>query len=211
MSTLIERLTPADQRANEQLYASHDSDDGWNKVVKKYNFTVLAEIEDFCGVPIRGSKVLDVGCGTGDFFPFLEERGVGEYLGIDVLSSSIVKARDKYPSGVFRQGDFLVEPEGETFDYAFCSGAFFARLPSGNWEYIRKMLSRMWSVSSVGIGFNYITDQTGIKPEDPYFVYSRAHVLELCQELFTSDLSVERKWFITARQDTVFLRKPQDS
>ncbi|EKD86851.1 MAG: hypothetical protein ACD_37C00126G0004 [uncultured bacterium] len=208
----LERLTVEDQVANAHLYQVWDRegvDDGWYSQIKDFNFTTLLRIEDLTQNPLRGTSVLDVGCGTGDFFPNLREAGVGEYLGIDVLSPSIEKARTKYPDGAFRQGDFLVEPYGEKFDFAFLSGALTTALPSDNTAFMMRMLARMGQVTNSGFAFNYLTG-TKQKLEGVHLThfYSRELVALLCDELFpNADRFVIPSQLGPTMQDTVFIVK----
>lgn len=51
-------------------------------------------------------KVLDVGCGTGILYPFLQKRGVVSYLGIDLSPKMLEIARLKYPAASFAEADY---------------------------------------------------------------------------------------------------------
>lgn len=212
---MVERLTVQDQRANAHLYklwTQEGVDDGWDPRIKDFNFNTLLRLGDLSKTPLRGSRVLDVGCGTGDFFPSLRDAGIGEYLGIDVLSPSIEKARAKYPEGVFRQGDFLVEPTGEKFDFAFLSGSLTTALPSGNTQFMMRMLARLGQVTDSGFAFNYLTGATEeIEGEMLTHFYSRDLVAFLCDELFpNADRFVIPSQIGVSIQDTVFVvKKPR--
>ncbi len=211
----FERLTTADQAANAHLYRVWDQegvDDGWNPQVKDFNFRTLLKLGDLTQKPIHGASVLDVGCGTGDFFPSLKAAGVGEYLGIDVLSTSIEKARERHPEGTFRQGDFLVEPYGEKFDFAFLSGALTIAIPSGNTRFMMRMLARLGQVTDSGFAFNYLTGTTQkFDGEMLTHFYPRELVAFLCDELFPdSDRFVIPSQIGVSIQDTVFVvKKPK--
>lgn len=65
-----------------------------------------------------GSKVLEIGCGTGDLLHSLSpDRGVG----IDISPKMIGIARSKYPSLVFLEGDAEDLPLSEPFDFVILS------------------------------------------------------------------------------------------
>jgi SAM-dependent methyltransferase len=77
---------------------------------------------------IEGKKVLDYGCGKGDFYGFLRERGIDvNYTGLDINPSLIELARKKYSvCGRAAFGVFDVEDEAlsEDFDFIFLCGVF---------------------------------------------------------------------------------------
>ena len=67
-----------------------------------------------------GSKVIEIGCGTGDLLHSLSpDHGVG----IDISPRMIGIARLKYPSLVFLEGDAEELPLSEPFDYVILSDA----------------------------------------------------------------------------------------
>jgi SAM-dependent methyltransferase len=205
---MSERLSISDQRVNAAAYDSlrfRGFPDGWPKYIQQSNFEILAMIEDETGTPLAGASCLDVGCGTGEMAGFLKERGIGDYLGIDVLSPSIEAARSKYPRTPFRQGDILVEPQGETFDFVFCSGAITAKLPCGNYEYLERMLSRMWELANVGVAFNYLANDE-VQSDDLAFLFSRAKVKDTVKKLNLPAKTCVITYKVgTTIQDAVFL------
>ena len=54
--------------------------------------------------PLAKGRVLDIGCGTGDYSNLFDLKKV-EYLGIDLAPVMIHKARDLYPQARFEVGD----------------------------------------------------------------------------------------------------------
>lgn len=49
------------------------------------------------GISLEGTRVLDVGCGTGYFLHRLREYGAGECHGIDLMEQRIAEGRERYP------------------------------------------------------------------------------------------------------------------
>ena len=58
--------------------------------------------------PVVKGKVLDLGCGTGDLFPFFARKGM-PYVGVDVSPSMIERANSRHE-------ELLVESEGRVHD-----------------------------------------------------------------------------------------------
>jgi phosphoserine phosphatase/SAM-dependent methyltransferase len=52
----------------------------------------------------KQGKLLDVGCGLGDFYPIAQRKGY-KYYGIDLSSDMINWAEDKFPRGYFKVAD----------------------------------------------------------------------------------------------------------
>ena len=69
-----------------------------------------------------GSKILDLGCGTGKYTNLFSEYGMNA-VGIDISKTGIVLAKKRFPNLQFFVGD--VENLGfaaESFNVIFCSG-----------------------------------------------------------------------------------------
>jgi ubiquinone/menaquinone biosynthesis C-methylase UbiE len=70
----------------------------------------------------RGSRILDVGCGTGEMVAKLTERGY-EAWGVDLAEPMIAFASERYGSSRFRVGDIEKIPfDDSTFDAVVCLG-----------------------------------------------------------------------------------------
>ena len=54
-------------------------------------------------VDLRGRKVLDYGCGFGDFYRFARERGAGiaQYTGVDINEEFVEVGRKRFPDAHF--------------------------------------------------------------------------------------------------------------
>jgi ubiquinone/menaquinone biosynthesis C-methylase UbiE len=77
-------------------------------------FRAATDLYDF-----SGARVLDVGCGFGDFYTFLQERGQSpaEYYGVDISDEILAIAEDNNPEGTYENRNVLVDPfEDGRFD-----------------------------------------------------------------------------------------------
>ncbi|HJQ73027.1 MAG TPA: class I SAM-dependent methyltransferase [Actinomycetota bacterium] len=85
--------------------------DRWKAKAHRYYDALKASLREV--VP-PGSRVLEVGCATGDILASLEpEEGVG----LDISPAMIELAARKHPGLEFRVHDLMQGPLGERFDY----------------------------------------------------------------------------------------------
>lgn len=86
---------------------------------KNKNWYYYRDMESYCSFVVpEGSRVLEIGCGTGDLLAAVKpSRG----LGIDLSSEMIKLARRKYPKLEFQVGDAEDLQIEEKFDYVILS------------------------------------------------------------------------------------------
>ena len=123
-----------------------------NKEIQELRFRVLADI----GIQ-SGDSVLDVGCGFGDLFGYLNKQGVHvEYTGVDLSPELIDEGEKQYPQASFLVGDlFDLNPEAQSFDYVVLSGALNEQL-NDDGVYARKVIARMFEYCRKGVAFNLL-------------------------------------------------------
>ena len=68
--------------------------------------TEVEQIVEMTHPSKKGSVILDVGCGTGEFVAHFDELGY-EVYGCDQSYEMIQKCKDKFPDAKFEQGDVL--------------------------------------------------------------------------------------------------------
>ncbi len=179
------KYSPKDKAINDQFYGyflRHNQDDGWGDNDKYGNFKLLTDIVTYTNKPLKGTTVLDVGCGTGDLFNYLIQRGIRDYLGIDIYQMSVEYAQMKYPDGKFITSDFLEFKTDEKFDYVFSSGALAAVLESNNYEMMAAFVKKMWDLATIGVAFNFLTREYPRDKDNELFLYDLDEVLRICKE-----------------------------
>lgn len=127
---------------------------GWNKGRQRYRFKVLTEIGD-----MNGKTILDLGCGFGDLYDFLEEKGLNvEYTGWDITPGLIAAAKERHPSLCFEVRDILEDEinVNDTFDYVVASGIFNYKL-SDSPTFIKRMMTRSFELCGIGISFDFMS------------------------------------------------------
>jgi len=151
---------------------------GWRDKEQQYlRFKILSEIGD-----LNGAKILDVGCGFGDFYDYLTDRGIiVDYTGYDISPKIIDVAMSKHPQIKLEVRDILKERISEKFDYVFESGILNKRI-SNNVEYAKKMITRMFELCGIGIAINMMTNYVDYT-EDYLYYYSPEKMFKFCKGL----------------------------
>jgi len=139
------------QRYNEKLKHNHRKDllSTGSKIRRDIRFKVLTELGDF-----QGKKILDLGCGIGDFYQYLQEHKIEcEYVGYDINPNIIKLAKERFPKVNFEVKDIL-EEDFPHFDYIVSTSSFNNKLESiSNYEFIQKILE---------VSYNHIRNGGGI-------------------------------------------------
>jgi len=88
----------------------------WNDDPDGRHYYLLKHTAAF--IPEECKEVLDVGCGFGDLWPFLEQKGFTpeQYCGIDPSRAMLSRARTRFPQLDFQQGDVFTQLPASAFD-----------------------------------------------------------------------------------------------
>jgi len=98
------------QNADQLLRKTKDNYDAFAESFSQTRGYIPTQIERLLiGRVYKGSKVLDVGCGNGRYYPVFIQKGA-QYYGIDISTKLIGIAKQKYPQGNFAIGDALFYP-----------------------------------------------------------------------------------------------------
>lgn len=125
----------------------------WTARGQYERYSLMLEITD----SLAGRKILDYGCGKGDFYGFLRDRDIKvRYTGIDINRNLIEHARRKYPECEFRVSDVEKEKLGEAYDYIFLCGVFNNKV-DGVEESFKNVLSRLYRHARHGMAANALS------------------------------------------------------
>lgn len=119
--------------------------------------------------------ILDIGCGYGAFFEYLKNnfKWKFKYIGIDICTNMIKKAKSKYPKADFIVGDFMSYDFGnKKFDYLICNGIFTQKLTASTMEmndYIKLFIKKMNHLSKKGFVFNIMSTYVNFQTENLYY------------------------------------------
>lgn len=125
-----------------------------NRSSQEKRFEALIALGDF-----SGRRILDVGCGFGDFLAFLVEREIHPlYTGLDVCEPMIERCEERFPAGAgrFVSGDVLDYEPDQPYDYVVASGLFGLDSPGAR-ERIVPTLERMFAWSRHGTAINFLS------------------------------------------------------
>ena len=128
-----------------------------NRSSQEKRFETLATLGDF-----HGKRLLDVGCGFGDFMRYLSARGVQPiYTGLDICEPMVARCRESFPvsEGRFVVGDVLAYQPDEPFDFVVASGIF--GLDAGDVRSrIAPTVRRMYEWSRIGMAANFLSSRS---------------------------------------------------
>ncbi len=125
----------------------------WTSKGQSLHYKCLLDIDS----SIMGKKVLDYGCGKGDFYQFLKDKNISvQYTGFDINERLISLARGKFPECRFTVFDIEKDKLDEDFDYIFLCGVFNLKLKNLE-ETIKNILTRLFSHCRRAIAFNALS------------------------------------------------------
>lgn len=146
---------------------------------QQLRFKLLAEIGD-----LEGKRILDVGCGLGDFAGWLAINHISlAYTGLDITADLIGQARANYPSMEFIHGSIMDQSllRGRSFDYVFASGIFYTYSLSRQ-EWMQDAINNMWAICDLGIAFNSLSAWSNTFDANEFYADPIA-TIEFCSKL----------------------------
>ena len=133
----------------------------------------------------NGDSVLDIGCGLGDFYNYLNQKGISvNYFGVDLVPELIEESSKRYPNSNFEVRDMFKKPFKEnSFDYVVSSQAMNYKFQNeNNIEHVKGMLEQMHKYAKKGSACDFLTEYVDFK-EDHLFYYKPEEILSFCKSL----------------------------
>lgn len=131
-------------------------------------------------IELKGSSLLDIGCGVGDLFGFLEEHQIGvDYTGLDILPEMTEEAHRRHPAGRFVSGNLFdaehpLYPEN-SFDVLYSSGIFNLNL-GNNQDFLRGSLPFLFKTAKTWVVFNLLDTDHPVQ-SDRYVRFAAEEVI----------------------------------
>jgi SAM-dependent methyltransferase len=159
-----------------------------SKEGQQFRFDKLVQIAD-----LNGQRVLDLGCGIGDLYPFLLNRfGNVDYTGIDIGSELITAAKVRYPATRFICKDVQEDGIGESFDFVLISGIFNNAIPNCT-QFLKEMIELAFSHCSKGLAFNFISRHVNyLSPGMAY--HDPSEILDFCITNMTRKVTMQHHY-----------------
>jgi 2-polyprenyl-3-methyl-5-hydroxy-6-metoxy-1,4-benzoquinol methylase len=105
----------------------------------------------------NGKRVLDFGCGKGDFYGYIREKDIPvHYCGIDINENLIKLAGNKYPEAKFITMDIDETELNREFDIIFICGVFNLRI-AGIEELMKHLLKKLFKLCTEALHINLLT------------------------------------------------------
>jgi SAM-dependent methyltransferase len=144
----------------------------WTPGGQQLRYECLLDIDN----NMNGSKILDYGCGKGDFYQFLKERNISvRYTGFDINEQLISLAKDKFPECRFKVFDIEKDILKEDFDYILLCGVFNLKFEDLE-KSIKNTLTNLFSHCHIALAFNALSAHDPNKAFELHYLYPEAMV-----------------------------------
>jgi SAM-dependent methyltransferase len=147
---------------------------------RQLRFSVLTKV----GVG-AGDRLLDLGCGFGDYSAYLETHRSGVlYTGIDINPNLIAAARERYPHVSFQVGDVQEQSPG-VFDYVVSTSCFNLRLRNeDNYAYVAQLLRTCYDMACKGVAIDFLSSYVDFKGDaQEAFYYEPERVFAIAKSI----------------------------
>ncbi len=121
-------------------------------------FRAMSEMID-----LSGKRVLDAGCGRGDFAAFLHAEGVRcRYTGLDAIEEMVEEGESRgVPGAKYRCGDFVADAKACESEPGAEVIVFSGSLNTLDQDAAQAVLERAWHACSVALAFNFLRIPAG--------------------------------------------------
>jgi len=110
------------------------------------------------GPRLPSTRVLDVGCGRGDWLAWLQSLGVSDanLYGVDLLADRIAAAKQAHPTFAFAQGNAeQFDGADASFDLIVCSTLFSSILDEGMAARVARNITRLLAPAGAIVWYDF--------------------------------------------------------
>jgi SAM-dependent methyltransferase len=141
---------------------------GQSRISHEKRFKKMLDIGD-----LRDKSVLDVGCGLGAFYSFLNENNIkSDYYGVDINEKMLNTARNNYPkmADKFKNIDIIESNIEQEFDYSISIGPLNLNMDEKtNYEMTFKLVDSLFKCSKIGFALSMTSIMSKKKNEDTFY------------------------------------------
>ncbi|HWM90800.1 MAG TPA: class I SAM-dependent methyltransferase [Thermoanaerobaculia bacterium] len=122
-------------------------------------------LEDSGLLPLAGRRILEVGCGSGNWLEILERFGAEHLSGIELDPERAARAADRFPGADIRTGDASRLPWGDGgFDIVLQSTVFSSILDPGMRKAVASEMLRVLAPGGAILWYDFFMDN----PSNPH-------------------------------------------
>jgi SAM-dependent methyltransferase len=152
--------------------------------------------------------VHDIGCGICDLYQYFKDKGLSlKYSGTDIVPEMKDLALKKYPELDVKIRDIIeVDTSQEQYDFLVLAGTFNMPddCPREYWtEFSNAMITKMFSMTRLGISFNFLTGFADFYHPDMYYRDPK-EMMEFCVENLSRHVVVDHAYPLYEYTVTVF-------
>lgn len=193
------RATATHYAANHATHGETLGALGWgSRASQNERFAALADI-----ATLDDASLLDFGCGFGDFYGWLLERGFrGRYTGVDITQPMADAAARRYADATFRCAGLDDAAPPLSVDYAFASG-IFTYCKHAPYRYLVHVAKRLLATARLGVALNSLSSW-GAEPDEHECQLDPARAVTALRSL---DVGLTLRHDYLPHDFTVYLRK----
>lgn len=150
---------------------------GWpNEPDRLKRFDVML---DLISNPHLPARICDLGCGTGELYRRITDKGFTmlDYIGIDASAKAIAYARRKFPDVPFLVKDVRSSNQTDrsvlASDYVVANGLFTVKASLSDdemWIFLTSTIDAIWPFLTRGLAFNVMSAMVDWKRDDLFHV-----------------------------------------
>ena len=135
-------------------------------------------------IKIENPRILDIGCGIGQFSSFLTTHGIKhQYVGYDIVEEYIAYCKANFPQGEFQLRNVFEEGIEGQFDYIFLSQVLNNRFrDSDNNMVMKEMIRICLKHIRIGLSIDMMSKYVDYQSEE-LFYYSPEEMFSFAKSL----------------------------
>jgi SAM-dependent methyltransferase len=165
---------------------------GWfdGRAQQKGRFSSLLYLLNYLP-PRKKLRLLDLGCGLGDFYGYLKKQGSLsrykiKYTGYDFSPDMIKKCKQRYPRVKFQEKDILGKGKVPKYDVIMASGIFNLKLADRRKDHLKwvsKILNKMHDLSRFGIAVDFQSKADKVERDRLEYAYDAKEIIGICERI----------------------------